>query len=378
MSVITVAATKEPQPETRVALTPETTRSLTKAGHRVLIESGAGVAAGYTDVKYADSGAEVSPRLDLSDVDILAHVAPLQGERIAALRPGAVTIGMAGPHEDERVAALVDANLTAMSFERLPRTSRAQSMDALSSQALAAGYRAVLEAAIRLPRFFPLAMTAAGTVPPAKVVVLGIGVAGLQAIATAKRLGAIVAANDIRPSSAEEARSVGATFIEVGLGGEGAGAGGYARALGQGSAARQREALAPHIAEADVLITTAAVPGRAAPLLVTTEMVRAMRPGSVIVDLAAPTGGNVEGSVAGEDVLVASTQGEGVVTLVGISSAPSDLPTDASRLFAKNVENVIGLIAHEGEVVIDFGDDIVDGMTVTHDRVNRIVHPKEG
>ncbi|HMR49741.1 MAG TPA: NAD(P) transhydrogenase subunit alpha [Arachnia sp.] len=376
--MITVAATKEPQPETRVALTPETTRSLTKAGHRVLIESGAGTAAGHTDEKYASSGAEVTPRPDLSGVDILAHVTPLAGERIAALCSRAVTIGMAGPHDDERVAALAEANITAMSFERLPRTSRAQSMDALSSQALAAGYRAVLEAAIRLPRFFPLAMTAAGTVPPAKVVVLGIGVAGLQAIATAKRLGATVAANDIRPSSAEEARSVGATFIEVGLGGDGAGAGGYARALGQDSAARQREALAPHIAEADVLITTAAVPGRPAPRLVTADMVRAMRPGSVVVDLAAPTGGNVEGSRAGEDVLIASARGEGAVTIVGIASAPSDLPADASRLFAKNVENVIKLIARDGEVVIDFGDDIVDGMTITHDGVNRLARTKEG
>lgn len=375
----TVAATKEPQPETRVALTPETTKTLTAAGHRVLIESGAGTAAGYTDQQYASAGAEVILYLDLSVVDILVHVVPLELEFIAMLRPGTVTIGMAGPHDDERVAALAEADITALSFERLPRTSRAQSMDALSSQALAGGYRAVLEAAIRLPRFFPLAMTAAGTIPPARVVVLGIGVAGLQAIATAKRLGATVAANDIRPSSAEEARSVGATFIEVGLGEEeGAGSGGYARALDQDSGKRQREALAPHIANADVLITTAAVPGRSAPLLVTLEMVQAMRPGSVVVDLAASAGGNVEGSRPGEDVVTASTQGEGLVTIVGLASAPSDLPTDASRLFAKNVANVIALISRDGEVAIDFDDDIVDGMTVTHDRINRLAPPKEG
>ena len=375
----TVAATKEPQPETRVALTPETTKTLTAAGHRVLIESGAGTAAGYTDQQYASAGAEVILYLDLSVVDILVHVVPLELEFIAMLRPGTVTIGMAGPHDDERVAALAEADITALSFERLPRTSRAQSMDALSSQALAGGYRAVLEAAIRLPRFFPLAMTAAGTVPPARVVVLGIGVAGLQAIATAKRLGATVAANDIRPSSAEEARSVGATFIEVGLGEEeGAGSGGYARALDQDSVERQRDALAPHIANADVLITTAAVPGRPAPLLVTLEMVQAMRPGSVVVDLAASAGGNVEGSRPGEDVVAASTQGEGLITIVGLASAPSDLPTDASRLFAKNVANVIALISRDGEVAIDVDDDIVDGMTVTHDHINRLALPKEG
>lgn len=368
----------EPQPETRAALTPEICKSLARLGCRVLIESGAGSIAGHPDAQYVAAGAEISTSIPLADVDILAHVLPLSNELIGALNPGTVSIGMAGPHDPGRVEALAAAKITAMSFERLPRTSRAQSMDALSSQALTAGYRAVLEAAIRLPRFFPLAMTAAGTVPPAKVVVLGIGVAGLQAIATAKRLGATVAANDIRPSSAEEARSVGATFIEVGLGTEeGAGTGGYARALGQDSAARQREALAPHIADADVLITTAAVPGRAAPRLVTAEMVQAMRPGSVAVDLAAPTGGNIEGSLPGEDVKVPSSQGDGHITIVGLASAPSDLPADASRLYAKNVENVIKLIVSDGAVVIDFDDDIVEGMTITHDGVNRLAQPKE-
>lgn len=376
--MITVVATREPYPETRVALTPDVCRSLTKAGHRIIVESGAGGAAGHPDAQYQEAGAEVVPVVPLSEIDVLAHVLPLTEERIRELKPGALTIGMAGPHEVDRVTRLAEAEITAMSFERLPRTSRAQSMDALSSQALAAGYRAVLEAAFRLPRFFPLAMTAAGTVPPAKVVVLGIGVAGLQAIATAKRLGATVSANDIRPSSAEEARSVGATFIDVGLGSdEGAGTGGYARTLGQDAATRQREALAPHIADADVLITTAAVPGRPAPRLVTAEMVQAMRPGSVAVDLAAPTGGNIEGSRPGEDVKVPSTRGDGDVTIVGVASAPSDLPADASRLFAKNVENVVKLIASDGAVVIDFGDDIVDGMTITHDGVNRLAQPKE-
>lgn len=348
-----------------------------KAGHRVLIEKGAGTAAAYPDSQYEDAGAQIVNGVDLSAIDVLAHVTPLPSAAIERMRRGAVAIGLAGPYDDDRVAALADAGVTAMSFEKLPRTSRAQSMDVLSSQALSAGYRCVLEAATRLPRFFPLAMTAAGTVPPAKVVVLGIGVAGLQAIATAKRLGATVSANDIRPSSAEEAHSVGATFIDVGLdSAEGTGTGGYARALGDDAATRQKAALAPYIAEADVLITTASVPGRAAPRLVTHEMVAAMRPGSVAVDLAAPTGGNIEGSVPGEDVAIASTAGEGTVTVVGLASAASDLPTDSSRLFAKNVENVLKLIVADGDLAVDFADDIVDGMTITHDGVNRLAEPE--
>lgn len=374
--MIIVAAPREPQPETRVALVPDTVKSLIKAGHRVLIEKGAGARAAYPDSQYEAAGAEIVNGIDLATVDVLAHVTPLPAAAIERFRRGAVTVGLAGPYDDDRVAALTAAGVTAMSFERLPRTSRAQSMDVLSSQALAAGYRCVLEAAIRLPRFFPLAMTAAGTVPPAKVVVLGIGVAGLQAIATAKRLGAIVAANDIRPDSAEEAQSVGATFIDVGLdASEGTGTGGYARSLGDDAASRQKAALAPHIADADVLITTASIPGRAAPRLVTHEMVAAMRPGSVAVDLAAPSGGNIEGSVPGDDVAIPSTAGEGSVTVVGISSAASDLPTDASRLFGKNVENVLKLIVADGELNVDFTDDIVEGMTITHDGVNRLATP---
>lgn len=372
--VITIAAPREPAPETRVAIVPETVKALVRAGHRVLIEEGAGLAAAHPDNEYTEAGAEIVPAVDLTAIDILAHVTPLPAGAVHRLRPGSVTLGLAGPYDGERVAALAAAGVTALSYEKLPRTSRAQSMDVLSSQALSAGYRCVLEAAIRLPRFFPMAMTAAGTVPPAKVVVLGIGVAGLQAIATAKRLGATVAANDIRPSSAEEARSVGATFIEVGLdSSEGAGTGGYARALGDDAASRQKEALRPWIADADVLITTAAVPGRRAPQLATAEMVQAMRPGSVVVDLAAANGGNVEGSRPGEDVKIPSAQGGGEVTIVGIANAPADLPTDSSRLFSKNVLNVVNLIAQEGELVIDFEDDIIEGMTITHEGVNRLV-----
>lgn len=374
--VITIAAPKEPQPETRVALVPETVQTLVRAGHRVLVEQGAGLAAAHPDSEYTAAGAEVVPAVDLAQVDVLAHVTPLPAAAAARLKSGSVTIGLAGPYDDERVEALAAARVTAMSFEKLPRTSRAQAMDVLSSQALAAGYRCVLEAAIRSPRFFPMAMTAAGTVPPAKVVVLGIGVAGLQAIATAKRLGAIVSANDIRPDSAEEARSVGATFIEVPVdSSEGTGTGGYARALGEDAAARQRDALRPFIADADVLITTAAIPGRAAPRLATADMVASMRPGAVVVDLAAASGGNVEGSKPGEDVRVPSAHGGGEITIVGLANAPGDLPTDASRLFSKNVDNVLKLIVRDGELVIDFEDDIVDGMTITHDGQNRLTAP---
>lgn len=370
--MITIAAPREPSPETRVALVPDIVSALVRAGHRVLVESGAGTASTHSDEAYTAAGAEVVPAIELAAVDVLTHVTPLPATALARLRPGAVTLGLESPlDDDERLAAANANRLTVLAFERLPRTSRAQSMDVLSSQALAAGYRCVLEAAIRLPRFFPLAMTAAGTVPPAKVVVLGIGVAGLQAIATAKRLGAKVAANDIRPDSAEEARSVGATFIDVGLdAAEGTGTGGYARALGSSAAERQQAALAPHIADADVLITTAAVPGRRAPLLVTGAMVAAMRPGSVVVDLAASSGGNVEGSRPGQDVRVPSARG-GEVTVVGLASAPSDLPADASRLYAKNVANVLALLVADGELVVPLDDDIVAGLALTHEGVTR-------
>jgi len=369
-----IAAPREPAPETRVALVPEVVGALVRSGHRVLVESGAGTAAHHDDDSYADAGAEVVPAIDLAAVDVLAHVTPLPAVALRRLREGAVTIGLDAPlDDDERLAAANARCVTMLAFERLPRTSRAQAMDVLSSQALAAGYRAVLEAAVRLPRFFPLAMTAAGTVPPANVVVLGVGVAGLQAIATAKRLGAKVSANDIRPDSAEEVRSVGATFIDVGLdSAEGTGAGGYARSLGASAAERQQAALAPYIAAADVLITTAAVPGRRAPRLVTAEMVAAMRPGSVVVDLAAASGGNVEGSMPGMDIAVPSSRGGGTITVVGLGSAASDLPTDASRLFAKNVANVVGLLADDdGALVVPLDDDILAGMALTHDGVTR-------
>jgi NAD(P) transhydrogenase subunit alpha len=245
-------------------------------------------------------------------------------------------------------------------------------MDALTSQALVAGYRCALEAAMRLPRFFPLFMTAAGTVPPAKVLVLGAGVAGLQAIATAKRLGAVVEAYDVRPASADEVKSMGATFVNLDLEAL-EGAGGYAREMGEDRAARQRELLAPYVAKSDVLITTAAVPGRPAPLLVTRDMVAGMRPGSVVVDLAAESGGNVEGSVAGQDVAVPAADGS--VVLVGMADAASTMPVDASRLYAKNVANLLALMIKTTEagteLVVDLSDEVLDGACVVHDGVIR-------
>jgi H+-translocating NAD(P) transhydrogenase subunit alpha len=353
--------------ERRVAATPETVKQLAGLGLEILIESCAGAAAGYSDREYVQSGARIVQGLDHAGLDILGHVRPLEPATAKALKRGAVTVGLASPSSElATVQALADAGVTAFALELVPRISRAQSMDALSSQALVAGYRCVLEAAIRFPRFFPLYMTAAGTVPPARVLVLGAGVAGLQAIGTAKRLGARVSANDIRPASADEVASMGGTFIKLDL--ETAEAsGGYARELSADRGALQRELLAPHVAQADVLITTAAVPGRRAPLLVSREMVQGMRPGSVVVDLAAESGGNVEGAVPGEDILVPTADGQGHVTLVGLKDAPSAMASDASRLYAKNVANLIALMTREGTVAPDFGDDVVAGACLTHD-----------
>ncbi len=298
-----IAVRREPDPgERRVAGTPESVRQLVGAGLEVTVEAGAGIAAGYPDADYAAAGATVSKKLDLAKTDVLAHVRPLGPDVIAALRTGAITVGLASPASElAGVAALRDRGVTAFALELVPRISRAQSMDALTSQALVAGYRCVLEAAMRLPRFFPLFMTAAGTIPPAKVLVLGAGVAGLQAIATAKRLGAKVSANDVRAASADEVASMGGTFIHLDLDAADAG-GGYAKELAADRAKRQQELLTPHVADSDVIVTTAAIPGRPAPRLITKAMLKGMRPGSVVVDLAAESGGNVEGSKPGEDV----------------------------------------------------------------------------
>ncbi|MET3923272.1 Re/Si-specific NAD(P)(+) transhydrogenase subunit alpha [Arthrobacter sp. UYEF20] len=356
--------------ERRVAATPETVQQLTALGLDVAVECGAGNEAGFPDAAFAQAGATVVPELPPESLDVLLHVRPLTPEIAARLRPGTITVGLGSPASElSTVRALADAGVTSFALELVPRISRAQSMDALSSQSLVSGYRAVLEAALRYPRFFPLYMTAAGTIPPARVLVLGAGVAGLQAIGTAKRLGARVSANDIRAASADEVASMGGTFIHLDLDSRNAdagteGSGGYARELGEDRAERQRALLAPHVAAADVLITTAAIPGRAAPLLVTLDMVAGMRAGSVVVDLAAESGGNVEGVIAGRDIEVPVDGGS--VTLVGLQDAASAMPSDASRLFAKNVANLLALMTTDGQVSPDFDDEVVAGACLTH------------
>jgi proton-translocating NAD(P)+ transhydrogenase subunit alpha len=355
--------------ERRVAALPDVVGQLSAAGLQVRVQAGAGEHALASDEAYAEAGAEVVETVEAAKVDVLLHVRPLRSGTIAKLRPGAITIGFCSPSTElDGVRALRDGRITAFAMELVPRISRAQSMDALTSQALIAGYRCVLEAAMRLPRFFPLFMTAAGTVPPAKVLVLGAGVAGLQAIATAKRLGAVVSGYDVRAASADEVRSMGGTFVHLDLEAL-EGTGGYAREMTQDRAQRQRELLAPYVAAADVLITTAAVPGRPAPLLVTREMVTGMGPGSVIVDLAAESGGNVEGARPGEEILI--DRDGGAVRLLGMKDAPSTMPVDASRLYAKNVANLLMLMTKDGEVVPDFDDEVVAGTCLTHDGVVR-------
>jgi NAD(P) transhydrogenase subunit alpha len=369
MKVVVAAETRDH--ERRVALVPDLVGRLTSAGLEVAVESGAGAGALHTDAAYEAAGASVVTGDALAGADVLLSVNPLPPERLAALRSGVVTVSfLPATQELGVVRAARDAGVTAFSLELVPRISRAQSMDALTSQALVAGYRAVLVAAEKLPRFFPLSMTAAGTVPPAEVLVLGAGVAGLQAIATARRLGARVQAYDVRAASADEVRSLGAQFVELDLPSL-EGAGGYAREMTEERAQLQRDLLAPVVSASDVLITTAAVPGRAAPLLVQRPAVEAMKAGSIVVDLAAESGGNVEGSVAGEELHV------GGALLWGARNVPSQLPVHASRLFAANVVNLVLLMTADGKVTPDFADEIVDGAAVTHDGVVRHAPTRE-
>lgn len=363
-----VGVLKEPiSGEKRVAATPESVKQLVAAGLKVSFQKGAGVAAGYADDDYKAAGATVAASVDVAKVDVLAHVRPLAPATIKKLKKGTITMGLASPaSEAAAVKALRDQGVTSFALELVPRISRAQSMDALTSQALVAGYRCVLEAGMRLPRFFPLYMTAAGTVPPAVVLVLGAGVAGLQAIATAKRLGAKVNAYDVRSASADEVRSMGGTFIELDLDVAADGAGGYAKELAADRVARQQELLTPYVSAADVIITTAAIPGRPAPRLITAKMMKDMKPGSVIIDLAAETGGNVEGSKPGVDVSVSVGKSGGAITLVGMKDVPSTMAYDASRLYAKNVANLLELMTKDKAVKPDFEDEVVAGACLTH------------
>ena len=358
--------------EARVATVPDVVGKLIRAGVSVEVESGAGDRSQATDEDFRKAGATVSASVDLATADVVLSVNALEPAVLAKLKKGALTISFLSPTASlESISAAKNAGVTAFSLELVPRISRAQSMDALTSQALCAGYRAALVAAELSPRFFPLLMTAAGTVTPANVIVLGAGVAGLQAIATVRRLGAVVSAYDVRPSSADEVKSMGATFIELELESL-EGAGGYAREMTEERAAKQRELLTPYIAKSHVVITTAAVPGRTAPRLMTAAMVDAMEEGTVIVDLAAETGGNVEGSKPGE--IVTTSKG---VRIWGGKDVPSQLPFHASSLYSRNVVNLLTLLtkpASEGvEVSLDlnFEDEIIDGSAVTHAGVDR-------
>jgi H+-translocating NAD(P) transhydrogenase subunit alpha len=356
-----VSVPKESLPgERRVALVPEVTRRLAKSGVEVVIESGAGESAGHPDAEYAEAEATVG---DGFEGEVVAKVAPPTAEEIGRMRREQVLIGFLSPlTATDTVRGLADAGVTSFAMEAIPRISRAQSMDALSSQATVAGYRAALIAAQELPRFFPMLTTAAGTIRPATVLVLGAGVAGLQAIATSRRLGAVVQAFDVRAAVKEQIESLGARFLELDMGLEDAeAAGGYARELTEEEQARQRDLLAEQIGKVDAVISTAAVPGRRAPLLVTEQAVRNMKPGSVIVDLAAETGGNCELTEAGETVVKDS------VTLVGPINLPASMPQHASSLYGRNVQALLEVMVDEGELRLNFEDEVIAGACVTRD-----------
>ncbi|HEV3101480.1 MAG TPA: Re/Si-specific NAD(P)(+) transhydrogenase subunit alpha [Candidatus Dormibacteraeota bacterium] len=358
-----VGTPKESSPdERRVALVPDTVTRLASAALEVSVESGAGSSAYFTDEAYQQAGAKVIKGASalLSESDVVLKVQAPSTAEVEMLRKDAVLISFLQPAtQGDIVQALAKRGVTAFSLELVPRISRAQSMDALSSQASVSGYKAVLMAAGQVGKFFPMMMTAAGTIPPARVLVMGAGVAGLQAIATARRLGAVVSAYDVRPAVKEEVHSLGATFIELALETQ-EGEGGYAREQSEEFLRKQRELIGEHVAKSDVVITTAAVPGRRAPLLVTGEMVKGMRPGSVIVDLAADTGGNVELTQAGEDIEV------GGVTIIGTRNVPSTMPLHASQLYSRNVANLLLHLVKEGAIVLDFADEITKGCCVTH------------
>ncbi len=358
-----VAVPKESeQGERRVALVPETAKMLVAAGLEVSVESGAGAAAFITDDLFEKAGARVANRAGtmLHDADAVLKVQAPRESEISLLKKGAVLISFLQPAtQADTVKSLASHGIIAFSLELLPRISRAQSMDALSSQASAAGYKAVLMAADRLGKLFPMMMTAAGTVAPTRVLVMGAGVAGLQAIATARRLGAVVSAYDVRPAVKEEVQSLGATFIELPLETQ-EGEGGYAREQSEEFLSKQRALIGEHIASSDVVITTAAVPGRRAPLLVTADMVRGMRPGSVVVDLAAETGGNVELTQAGKEVDI------GGVTIIGTRNIPSTMPLTTSQLFARNVANLLLHLVKNGVIAPDLQDEITKGACVTY------------
>jgi H+-translocating NAD(P) transhydrogenase subunit alpha len=360
---VKLAVPTETRPgERRVGLVPDVVKKLVGTGWEVNVQSGAGLAAEFPDELFVAAGATVAPdaAAALAGAGLVVRVNAPSEEEAKAFPDGAALLSFFQAGQSEGALRVLAAKkATVFSFDLLPRISRAQSMDALSSQATVSGYRAGLAAAESLAKFFPMFMTAAGTVPPAKVLVMGVGVAGLQSIATARRLGALVKAYDVRAAAKEEAESLGATFVDTGVSAEGAG--GYARELTPEELERQRAALAEEVARSDVVITTAAVPGRKAPVLLTTSMVEGMAPGAVVVDMAADQGGNCELTKAGEVV------DHKDVHIVGLTNPPSGMPTHASFLYARNVANVLALMGPEGTLAPDWDDEIVSGMCVLRD-----------
>jgi H+-translocating NAD(P) transhydrogenase subunit alpha len=354
--------------ENRVALVPEVVRKLTGQDHEVIVERGAGAGALLPDEQFEEAGATMTEdTAAVYNADVIVKVAAPNDEETGRLKSDSVLIAFLQPlTAGDSIRAIAETGATSFAMEAVPRISRAQSMDALSSQANIGGYRATLIAATEIGRFFPMLMTAAGTIRPATVLVLGAGVAGLQAIATARRLGAVVQGFDVRAAVKEQVESLGATFLEFDLGGDLEGAGGYAKELTPEQQQRQQELMAEAIGKVDVVITTAAVPGRKAPILVTEEAVKLMKPGSVIVDLAAETGGNCELTEAGETVLRHD------VKIIGPVNLPSGMAEHASQLYARNIEALLGLMIKEGQLELDFEDEVIKGACIT--RGGDIVH----
>ena len=360
---VTIGALRESAPhETRVSLVPEVAEKLAQAGARLLVEPGAGLQANFPDILFKKVDWAPSAAAVLSSADVVLTVQPLSLEQISQLKAGAVVVGFMQPHARKaEVKALRDRRITSFAVELIPRISRAQSMDALSSQAAIAGYKAVLIAASNLPKFFPMLTTAAGTIRPSMVLVIGAGVAGLQAIATARRLGAVVEAYDVRGATKEQVKSLGAKFVDTGVSADGAG--GYARELTAEEKAKQQEVLDSRIAAADVVVTTASVPGRPAPKIISRAAIERMRPGSVIVDIAAEQGGNSELTRAGETVT------HNGVNIIGPVNLPASLAYNASEMYSRNLLNFLKPALDKGELKIDWTDEVFAQACLTHDGV---------
>jgi proton-translocating NAD(P)+ transhydrogenase subunit alpha len=347
--------------ERRVALVPDDVQGLSDSAVEVVVESEAGVEATFADGAYAEAGATIARSTEVFSADVVCKVQKPSEDEVQLLREGAVVVGLLQPLTSPELSrALADRRVTGFSLDAIPRISRSQSMDALSSQSTVTGYKAVLLAAASLGKFFPMLTTAAGTIRPARVLVLGAGVAGLQAIATARRLGAVVSAFDVRPIVREQIESLGATFLELEVSGEET-AGGYAAALDEEQHRRERELVATAAAESDAVITTALIPGRPAPILMTRAAVRGMRPGSVVVDLAAELGGNCEDTEPGATIQVDR------VTVIGALNLASTMPVHASQMYSRNMTSFLALVVRDGELVLDFEDEIVRETCVAHE-----------